>query len=84
MATHFGGIGNAPIEDPRTQEPDNGSENEFQEEDLMRQVLAETENIKRLLKIGLTNQGMPYMKLNKDLTTYLLHCANSIAPSKMY
>ena len=36
MATRFGGIGNAPIEDPRTQEPDNGSENEFQEEDLMR------------------------------------------------
>ena len=34
MATHFSGIGNAPIEDPRTQELDNGSENEFQEEDL--------------------------------------------------
>ena len=50
MATHFGGIGDAPIEDPRTQEPDNGSENEFQEEDLMRQVLAKTENIKQFVE----------------------------------
>ena len=47
MATHFGGIGNTPIEDPRTQESDNGSENEFQDEDVMRQVLAETKNIKQ-------------------------------------
>ena len=50
MATCFGGIGDAPIEDPRTQEPDNGSENEFQEEDLIRQVLAETENIKQFVE----------------------------------
>ena len=50
MATCFGGIGNAPIEDPRAQEPDNGSENEFSEEDLMRQVLAETENIKQFVE----------------------------------
>ena len=50
MATHFGGIGDAPIEDPRAQEPDNGSENEFSEEDLMRQVLAKTENIKQFVE----------------------------------
>ena len=50
MATHFGRVGDAPIEDPRTQEPNNGSENEFQEEDLMRQVLAETENIKQFVE----------------------------------
>ena len=42
MATHFGGMDNVPIEDPRTQEPDNGSGNEFQDEDIMRQVLAKT------------------------------------------
>ena len=50
MATCFGGIGDTPIEDPRTQEPDNGSENEFQEEDLMRQVLTKTENIKQFVE----------------------------------
>ena len=47
MATHFGGIGDTPIENPKTQESDNGSENEFQDEDAMRQVLTETKNIKQ-------------------------------------
>ena len=47
MATCFGGIGNTPIEDPRTQESDNGSENEFQDEDATRQVLTEPKDIKQ-------------------------------------
>ena len=50
MATHFGGVGDAPTEDPRTQETDNGSESESQDEDLMRQVLAETANIKQFVE----------------------------------
>ena len=50
MATCFGGVGDAPIEDPRTQETDNGSENESQDEDLMRQVLTETANIKQFVE----------------------------------
>ena len=50
MATRFGGVGGAPIEDPRTQETDNGSESESQDEDLMRQVLAETANIKQFVE----------------------------------
>ena len=45
MATHFGGIGDTPIKDPRTQESDNRSENEFQDEDVMRQVLTEPKDI---------------------------------------
>ena len=47
MATRFSGIGNTPIEDPRTQESDNGSENEFQDEDAMRQVLTKPKDIKQ-------------------------------------
>ena len=35
MATHFGGVGDTPVEDPRTQETDNVSEGESQDEDLM-------------------------------------------------
>ena len=50
MATCFSGVGDAPIEDPRNQETDNGSEIESQDEDLMRQVLAETENIKQFVE----------------------------------
>ena len=59
MATCFGGIGDTSIEDPRTQESDNGSENEFQDEDAMRQVLAKT---KILSKKRTTNQEMPYKR----------------------
>ena len=50
MATHFGGVGNTPVQDTRTQETDNGSESESQDEDLMRQVLAETANIKKFVE----------------------------------
>ena len=50
MATCFGGVGDAPVEDPRTQETDNGSESESQDEDLMRHVLAKTANIKQFVE----------------------------------
>ena len=50
MATCFGGVGNAPVEEPRTQDTDNGSESESLDEDLMRHVLAETANIKQFVE----------------------------------
>ena len=50
MATHFGGVSNTPVEDTRTQDTDNGSESEYQDEDLMRQVLAKTANIKQFVE----------------------------------
>ena len=50
MATHFGGVGNTPVEDPRTQETDNISEGESQDEDLIRQVLTKTANIKQFVE----------------------------------
>ena len=50
MATHFGGVGNTPVEDYRTQEIDNVSEGESQDENLMRQVLAKTSNIKQFVE----------------------------------
>ena len=50
MATHFGGVGDAPVEDPRTRETDNRSESESQDEDLMRHVLAKTANIKQFVQ----------------------------------
>ena len=50
MATHFGGVGNTPVEDHRTKETDNVSEGESQDEDVMRQVLAETANIKQFVE----------------------------------
>ena len=36
MATHFGGMGDTPTENPETQDVDNVSEDEAQEDDLIR------------------------------------------------
>ena len=50
MATHSSGIGNAPVENPNNQETDNVSKDESQDEDLIRQVLTETANIKQFVE----------------------------------
>ena len=50
MATRFGQIGNAPVEKPKIQETDNVSKDESQDEDLIRQVLTKTANIKQFVE----------------------------------
>ena len=50
MATHFSGVGNTPVEDPKTQDIDNVSEDESQDEDLIRQLLCETVNLKQFIE----------------------------------
>ena len=45
MATHFGGVGDTLVEDPKTRDIDNVSEDESQDEDLIRQLLWETANL---------------------------------------
>ena len=50
MATHFGGVGNTPVENPKSQDIDNVSEDESQDEDLIRQLLHETANLKQFVE----------------------------------
>ena len=50
MATCFGGVGNTPVEDPKTQDIDNVSEDESQDEDLIRQLLCKTANLKQFVE----------------------------------
>ena len=76
MATCFGGIGNTPVEDPRTQETDNVSEGESQDEDLMRQVLTETANIKQFVEEKYHEPREAIHKIEQrlnDLTLALCH-----------
>ena len=47
MATCFGGVGDTPVENPKTQDIDNVSDNESQDEDLIRQLICETANLKQ-------------------------------------
>ena len=50
MATHFGGVGDTPVENHNTQEVANVSEDESQDEDLIRQLLHETANLKQFVE----------------------------------
>ena len=50
MATHFSGVGNTPMENPKTQDVDNVSEDESQDEDLIRQLLHETAHLKQFVE----------------------------------
>ena len=76
MATHFGGIGNNPVEDSRNQEPDNVSEGKSQDEDPFKLVLTETAYIKQFIeeKINEPREAIHEIeqRLN-DLTLALCH-----------
>ena len=50
MATCFGAVGNTPVENPKTQEVDNVSEDESQDEDLIRWLLRKTADLKQLVE----------------------------------
>ena len=50
MATRFGGVGDTPMENPKTQDVDNVSEDESQDEDLIRQLLCETAKSKTVCR----------------------------------
>ena len=50
MATRFGGVGNTPVENPKTQDIDNVSEDESQDEDLIRQLIRKTVNLKQFVE----------------------------------
>ena len=50
MATHFGGVGNTLVENPQNRDIDNVSEDESQDEDLIRQLICETVNLKQFVE----------------------------------
>ena len=79
MATHFGGVGNTPVEDPRTQEIDNVSESEYQDEDLIRQLLHETANLKQFVedKNNEPREAIHDLEQRLNDLTITLHCQNT-------
>ena len=50
MATHFGGVGNNPMENPDTHDVDNTSEDEAQNENIIRNLLCETSHLRQLVE----------------------------------
>ena len=62
MATCFGGVGDTPVEKPNNQETDNVSEDKSQDEDLIRQELTETANIKQFVEEKYNEPRKPYTR----------------------
>ena len=79
MATHFSGVGDTPVEDPRTQLTDNVSEGESQDEDLVRQLLTETANIKQFVedKYNEPREAIHEIEQRLNDLTLALHCQNT-------
>ena len=50
IATHFGGVGDASMENPDTQDMDNISEDIFQDENIVQKLLCETEHLKQVIE----------------------------------
>ena len=50
MATHFSGVGDTPMENPKNQDVDNVSEDEAQEDNLIRQLICKTASIKQFVE----------------------------------
>ena len=50
MATCFSGVGNTPMENPKMQDIDNVSEDESQDEDLIKQLICETACLKQYVE----------------------------------
>ena len=78
MATRFGGVGDTPVEDPRTQEIDNVSEGKTQDEELIRQLLHETANLKQFVedKHNKPREAIHDLEQRLNDLTLTLYCQN--------
>ena len=75
MATHFGGVGDTPVENPKTQDTDNVSEDEAQDEDL----ITETVNIKQFVEDKYNDPREAIQELEQRVNdlTLMLCCQNT-------
>ena len=50
MATHYGGIGDTFMENPETQDMDNDSQDNFQEENIIQQLICRMEQLRQTIE----------------------------------
>ena len=79
MATCFGGVGDTPVENPKTQDIDNVSEDESQDEDLIRQLLCKTACLKQFVEDRDNGPRETIHDLEQRLNelTLTLHCPDT-------
>ena len=79
MATHFGGVGDTPVDNHNTQGVDNVSEDESQDEDLLRWLLRKTADLKQFVedKNNEPREAIHDIKQRLNNLTLALCCQNT-------
>ena len=79
MATHFGGVGNTSMENLKTQDVDNVSEDESQDEDLIKQLICKTACLKQYIEDRDSEPREAIHDLEQRLNelTLTLHCLDT-------
>ena len=75
MATCFGGVGNASMENPETQDINNASEDEFQDEHIVQKLLCKTECLKQVIEDRDNDPREAIHELEQRLNRLTLHTA---------
>ena len=78
MATHFGGVGNTSMENPKTQDMDNVSEDAFQDVNIVQRLFCKTEHLKQVVEDRDNDLREAIHKLEQRLNrlTLTLHCSD--------
>ena len=79
MATRFSGVGDTLVENPKTQDIDNVGEDESQDEDLIRQLICKTVNLKQFIedKNNKPREAIHELEQRLNNLTLALHCQNT-------
>ena len=78
MATHFGGVGDTSMEDPDTQDIDNTSQDDLQDENIVQNLLCETECLRQAVENRDNDPREAIQQLEQRLNrlTLTLNCSN--------
>ena len=76
---NFGGVGDTPVENPKTQDVDNVSEDGSQDEDLIRQLLCNAADLKQFIedKNNELREAIHDLEQRLNDLTLALHCQNT-------
>ena len=79
MATHFSGVGNTSMENSKTQDVDNVSEDESQDEDLIKQLLCKTACLKQYIvdRDNEPREAIHDLEQRLNELTLTLHCQDT-------
>ena len=75
MATHYGGVGDTSMEHPETQDLDNASQDDFQDENIVQNLLHKTEHLKQAIedRDNDTREAIHQFKQRLNRLTLTLH-----------